>query len=64
MSFNMLPPPLALSKKPTSKKKTPTDTYIHIPLNDDVDSMDTEYIKSMPIKPHDQTSNQAAIKAL
>ncbi|OPB40827.1 hypothetical protein A0O28_0009080 [Trichoderma guizhouense] len=27
-------------------------------LNVDVDWMDPEYIKSMPIKPHDQTSNQ------
>jgi transaldolase len=27
-------------------------------VNVDVDWMDPEYIKSMPIKPHDQTSNQ------
>ncbi|KAJ6443570.1 transaldolase [Purpureocillium lavendulum] len=27
-------------------------------LNVDVDWMDTDYIKNMPIKPHDQTSNQ------
>lgn len=27
-------------------------------VNIDVDWMDPDYIKSMPIKPHDQTSNQ------
>lgn len=27
-------------------------------VNVDVDWMDPDYIKSMPIKPHDQTSNQ------
>lgn len=31
---------------------------IAISVNVDVDWMDPEYIKSMPIKPHDQTSNQ------
>lgn len=29
-----------------------------VSVNVDVDWMDPEYIKAMPIKPHDQTSNQ------
>jgi transaldolase len=28
------------------------------PVNVDVDWMDPEYVKNMPLKPHDQTSNQ------
>ncbi|KUI67411.1 Transaldolase [Cytospora mali] len=40
---------------------TPTTTWLEKleeQLNVDVDWMDPEYVKNMPIKPHDQTSNQ------
>lgn len=54
-----------LEKLEEQRKSTPHnliegDTFelIIFSVNVDVDWMDPEYIKGMPIKPHDQTSNQ------
>lgn len=44
-------------RKSTSHELDPLELTNNA-VNVDVDWMDPEYIKSMPIKPHDQTSNQ------